>query len=440
MNMNKLVMRIFKSRSIQNSEWIIAQQIFQMLLQLIVGVLTARYLGPSNYGTLNYTASFVSFIMAVATLGMDSVLIKKLIDYPEQEGLYLGSTMVFRLIASVMSSISISITVAVLNPDDALKVTLVFLQSFQLSFRAIQILDAWFKRHLKSKYVSIGKMLAGLIVSFYKVFLLFTAKNIVWFAISNSLTDGIVAVVEILFYKKEKGQKLRFNVDIGFSVLKESYHFIISGIMVGLYTQMDRIMIGQLLSDKDVGLYTTAAAICGMWIFIPTAIIDSFQANIMEEKKSGNESRYILRLEQLYSFIIWMCLIVSLCVSVIAGPVVNLMYGSAYMGAVETLKILIWSETFSMIGTARGIWILCENKNRYVKYYLFVGTVINLTLNSILIPRLGINGASFATLATQVTTSIIAPTFFKETRIHTRIVLEAASFKWFWNRKKKGVS
>ena len=434
MNILSKAKSLLNSKSIKNSGWIIGQQIFQMALQLIVGIFTARYLGPSNYGSLNYTASFVTFFTSIATLGMDGVVIKKLVEHPDDEGLYLGSSMGLRFIASVFSIISVSLIVFILNPSQPIKLVLVFLQSFQLSFKAIEILDSWFQRHLKSKYVSIGKMLACITVSAYKFFLLATAKNIVWFAFSNSLTNGVVMLVEIYFYKKDNGQKLKFNFKIGKEILYESYHFIISGLMVAIYGQMDRIMIGQMLTDTDVGLYTTATAICGMWIFIPTAVISSFQPVIMETKKYQSHESYILKLEQLYSAIIWLCILVSCFVVLLAKPVILVLYGKQYIGAVTTLQIAIWFETFSMIGTARGIWILCENKNKYVKYYLFIGVIVNLILNAVMIPAIGINGAALATLVTQITTSLISPLFFKETRIHTKLVLDALIFKWYWKK------
>ncbi|MBR2555551.1 MAG: flippase [Aeriscardovia sp.] len=435
MNLHNAINHIIKSKNIKNSGWIIGQQVFQMFLQLVVGVLTARYLGPSNYGSLNYTASFVTFVTAIATLGMDAVIIKALIDHPESEGEYLGTAMVFRVVSSFASSISIALIVFVLNLDDQLKVVLVILQSIQLYFKAIQIFDSWFKRYLKSKYVSIGKIVASIAVSAYKIWLLATAKSIVWFAASNSIVDGIIAIIEFYFYKKENGQKLKFRFSTGMKILKQSYHFIIAGLMVSFYSQMDRIMLGQFLTDADVGLYTTAATICGMWIFVPTAIIDSFQASIMETRKNGDYSKYIVRLEQLYGFIIWLCVGVSAVVSILASFIVTVLYGQDYLGSIETLRILIWSETFAMIGTARGIWILCENKNKYVKYYLCIGAVANLILNLILIPIYGNNGAAFATLLTQIITSLIAPLFFKETRIHTKIVIDSALVKWYFQRK-----
>lgn len=427
-----LLGRFKKSREIRNSLWIIGESVLQALISLVIGVLSARYLGPSNFGALNYTASFVAFVTAIATLSMEGVVVKKLVYKPDDEGLYLGSCMLFRFWSAVFSTFAITFAVYVLNPNEPIKIALVLLQSLQLIFKAPLILDSWFQRHLKSKYVSIGKMIACLIVSSYKIYLLVTMKSLVWFAFSNSLTDLVIAVMLYAFYKRQLGQKMTASRKIGAEVLRESYHFIISGLMVAIYGQIAKILLGGMLTDADVGLFTTATSVSAMWIFVPTAIINSFRPMVMECKKSGNERAYIRRLEQLYSGIIWLCVLVSIVVALIAPFAVRLLFGEAYAGASNALRIIIWSETFSMIGCARGIWILCENKNKYVKYYLMIGAVVNVALNSAAIPLWGINGAAWATLITQIMTSVIAPLFFRETRVHTKIVLEAATCKWFF--------
>ncbi len=429
--------RIIKNPNVKNSLWIIGEQVFQMLLSLVVSILSARYLGPENYGTLNYTASIVTLFTSVATLGMESVVIKKMIEKPDSEGKYLGGCIGLRTISSVISTISIVIIISILNPDDTTKMAMALLQSLQLIFRSVHILDSWFQRHLKSRYVSIGKIIASILVSAYKILLLITSKSVMWFAINNSLSDLIIAVFLYFFYKRESQQKIEIKLSYGKDVLKDSYHFIISGLMVAIYGQMDKIMIGKALTDTEVGLYSVATGICGMWIFIPMAIINSYRPMIMELKHAGDEARYLLRLKQLYSGIIWLCFGVSIVICFVGGWVVHLMYGGAYDGAASALKIAIWFESFSMIGTARGIWIVSENKNKYVKYYLGCGVIVNLALNALLIPFWGIDGAAVATLATQITTSMIAPLFFKETRIHTKYVLESMAFLWI--RDMKGV-
>ena len=430
------IKNILKNKTALNAGWIIGEQIFQMFMSLVVGVLSARYLGPSNYGTLNYTASFVSFFMSIATLGMEGVVIKKIIAAPEKEGDYLGSCICFRLVSSFLSIITISLIVYVLNPTEPVKLLLVLPQSLQLVFRAFHVFNSWFQRHLKSKYVSLGKMIACILVSSYKIFLLATQKSIFWFAFSNSLTDLIIVALLYLFYKKENDQKLRCKISLGKEVLSESYHFILSGLMVAIYSQMDKIMIGSMLTDIDVGFYTTATAISNMWIFVPTAIINSFRPTILELKQQGKEVGYIRRLKQLYSGIIYLCIFVSFAICLLANPIIRILYGEAYMGAISILQIAIWFETFSMIGTARGIWILGENKNKYVKYYLGIGAVVNLILNTLMIPTLGAKGAAIATLITEIATSIIAPMLFKETRIHTKYVLDAFLLNWYFKKEE----
>jgi len=378
--------RLIKSNNVKNSFWIIGQQIVQMLIQFIVGILVARYLGPSNYGSLNYTASFITFATSITTLGMDTVVIKKIIDHPNKEGEYLGSCIVFRLFASILSMISVCIVVYILNPNEPVKLILICLQSFELFFKAMQLFDSWFQCHLMSKYVSLGKVIASLAVSCYKIYLLQTSKSIIWFAVCNSLSDAIIVIFEFYYYKKMNGQALKYELCYGKEVLHESYHFIISNIMIAVYSQMDRVMIGQMMADVDVGLYSTATAISGMWLFIPVAIINSFQPLIIQTKNNSSNHDYLRRLKQLYSFVIWICIIVSIAICILAPFIVNVLYGSAYYGAISTLRISIWSELFAIIGTARGIWVLCENKNKFVKYYLFIGVVVNLILNYLMIP------------------------------------------------------
>ena len=109
------MLHLLRSRNAKNASWIIGEQIFQMLISFLIGILTARYLGPSNYGVLNYTASFVAFVTSIVTLGMDGVVLKKIISSPEKEGLYIGSCIVFRIISAILSSISIIIVVYVLG-------------------------------------------------------------------------------------------------------------------------------------------------------------------------------------------------------------------------------------------------------------------------------------------------------------------------------------
>jgi len=421
------VKKILKSKLVKNASWIMFEKIFQMFISLVVGMLTARYLGPSNYGMISYVASFIAFATPICNLGMDTVLIKKIVEHPDDEGEYVGTAIIMELIVSIISYVAISLIIALNDFPNTTKIIVVCLQSLLLIAKSVEPIDYYFQAKLMSKYTSIAKITGYLIMSGYKVFLVFTQKSIEWFAFASSLDMIVIAILYICIYIKKKNQKLKFNFEIGKKILKESYHFILSSLLVVLYTQMDKMMLGKMLSDTDVGLYTAATTICTYWGFIPLAIINTLRPVIYESKKKN--TNYIEKLKFLYCVVFWISIFFCTVITIFSKEFILILYGKDFLIAKTTLIIAVWYTAFAYLGTARGIWIVIENKHKYVKNFVMIGALMNFILNYILIPVYGINGAAFATLLTQFTVAIIAPMFYKETRISTKYMIESIVFK-----------
>lgn len=421
--------KLTKNRFIQNTSWILGANLVQMVLSFIIGMISARYLGPSNFGVINYAAAIVAFFTSIANLGMEGVLVNEFTRKEYKNSEVLGTSLVMGLVSSIISSILVVLLVGVLKQWDRLMIVVTFLQSLTLVFKAFNVFDYWFQSKLLSKYPSIIKCLSYIVMSAYKIFLLVTNKSVIWFAFSLGVdTLSIALGLMFCYFVIEKG-KIRFNERLIWHILAQSSPFIISSLVSVIYTQMDKVMIELFLNDSaQTGLYSAALTVCTTWLFLPQAFITSARPVILT-MKDRNDSRYIVRLKQLYSFIIWGCIAVAAAITICAPIIIKILYGDAYVAAANTLRILIWYTVFSMIGTARGIWILCEKKNRYVWRYLIVGSIVNVILNACLIPYMGISGAALATVFAQFTSAIIAPVFYKETRIHTKYVLESFFLK-----------
>lgn len=419
--------KIFSNKVAGNTIWIISERVVQMIISIIVGALSARYLGPSNYGLLNYGAAFVTFFSCIAKLGLDSIIVKEIIDNNENEGTIIGTSIVMRMISSIISIIIMVSLISILKPSDNVIILLSFLQSLSIIFQIYEIIDCWFQSKLKSKYVSIAKIIAYLVVSVYKIFLLVTEKSVVWFAVSMSLDYFIILIILLIMYKKNKGQKFVVSKEKAKYLLKNSYHFIISGLVVIMYSQMDKIMIGNMIDEFQLGLYSAASTICGYMGFVPEAIINSFRPIIYEAKK--NNKKYLEKLKMLYFIVFWLGIMFCIFVTIFSKSIILILYGEEYISAQITLIIAVWYTAFAYLGSARSIWIVSEKKNKYVKKYVIIGGIINLLLNLSLIPSLGINGAAIATLISQIVVALIAPLFYKETRVSTKIIIEGIFLK-----------
>lgn len=413
---------------VSNSIWIIGGQIFQMGLTLIIGMITARYLGPSNYGVIGYTASYVSFFNVICQLGFTSTIVKELLDHKENQGEILGTTIFFRVCTSLISSVILTALIYVLDDGDLLVVKVAFLQSLSLVFHSFDMIHYWYQSRLESSVSVKIQSMAYLVMAAYKILILATGKSVEWFAFSTTLEIAVVAISLLWVYRRSRGQKLTVSFAAGKNILKYSYHFILSGLMATIYSEMDKIMLGQMMSDTAVGYYTAAVKISTMWSFILMAFINSARPVIISSR-SNSQEQYIKQLKRLYASIIWIGIVVAFCFTVGGKWLVYLMYGAEYMPATSTLQISAWQTMFAMLGSARGIWIVCENKGKYVKYYLGIGAVINIILNYMLIPVYGAGGAAVATLATQMFTAVFAPLIFKETRAYGKHVLESFLLK-----------
>lgn len=422
--MRGILQRLFKSKFIQNTGWIMFAQIYQMLLSLVIGVISARYLGPSNYGTINYAASYISFFTIACALGLEGIVVKEMVDNRESEGVVLGSSIVMRFVAGFLSMIAVCVIVAVVNPGDKTLSVVAFLQSLVLLFNAFHIIDFWYQSLLRSKVSSIIKCIAYTGMSLYRVWLLVTGKGVEWFAFATSLDALLIAILFLYCYKKDGEHKLKFSSTMSKHLIGLSYHLIISYLMAAVYNQMDRLMIGRLIDQTHVGYYAAASTICHMWLFIPTALANSAQPLIMELKKK-DESLYIKRLNQLSSAIFWMGVLFAILITSLSHFIIDVLYGADYVQAREPLVFIIWSTVFSAMSNSRSIWMICENKQKYTKHILACGVVINLILNAIWIPLIGMNGAAMATIITELVCCFIVPYILKPTREFAKYQVKA---------------
>ena len=234
-------------------------------------------------------------------------------------------------------------------------------------------------------------------------------------------------IVAFFFWRERSGLKLRYSKPDASELIRNSYHFIISGLAVTFYSQIDRIMIGKTLSAEAVGFYSAAAAIAVMWEFVPNALINSTRPVILSLRKDHYE-QYLRRFQELLMVVTFLSVLVSLIVSIFGKLAILILYGEQYLPAVQSLSILVWSTGFAMIGTTRGIWIVAEGYNQYTKYYILIGAGVNLVLNLLFIPIWGITGAAITTLISQITVAFISPLFFKKARQFDAIYF--ASFKY----------
>ena len=399
-------------------------------------MLSARYLGPSNYGLINYAASIAAFCIPIMQLGMRSTLVKEIVDRPEKEGQTMGTAIGMSVISSILCIIGITTFTVIANGDEKTTVIVCLLYSTSLIFQALEMVQYWFQAKLISKYTSLTMLFAYIVVSIYKTILLITRRNIYWFTVAQVIDFFIIAVVLLFIYKRVGGQKLTFSFKRGRELLSKSRYYIISGMMVTLFAQTDKIMLKFMVGDSGVGQYSAAVASAGLTGFIFAAIIDSFRPSIIESKKAGS-TNYGKKVGILSAIIIYLSLLQSLGMTLFSDLIVYILYGEDYAQSAGILTVLVWYTTFSYMGSVRNIWILAEEKHKYLWIINMSGALGNIALNLALIPIWGVQGAAIASLVTQIFTNFIIGFIMPPIRDFNKLMLKGLNPSFVYTEAKK---
>lgn len=395
-----------KNRVLKNTTWIVGCKVAQSVISFVIGMITARYLGPSKYGLVSYAASIVAFFQPIMKLGLDSTIVQEFIYDPHNEGKIMGTSLVFNIIASLASVVGIASFVMLADAGETETIIVCFLYSLVLIFQACEMTQYWFQSKLMSKYPSIVALIAYVCVSIYKVYILVAEKGIRWFAVVHVIEAAIIALLLLILYKKAGGMKLSFSFSLGRRMLGKSKYYIISGLMVVVFQQIDRIMLKLILGEAETGFYSAALTCVGITAFVFGAIIDSARPPILESRKVSMKS-YEKRLVLLFSVITVLSVAQSLFMTLLAKPMISILYGQEYAPAADVLQIAVWYIAFGYYGMVRDIWILAEGKQKYLLGINLMGALVNVVGNLLLIPVCGACGAAVASVVTQFFTNFV---------------------------------
>ena len=384
---------------IGNSSWIFFDKIVRMGMGLVVGVWVARYLKPEGFGLLNYAIAFASLFGALATFGMDGIVVRELVKIPEHRDEVLGTAFALRLVSGALTFCIVLAAVSIMRRGELLAIFMVGLLAAQFIFQSLNVIDLYFQSRVESRFTVYATNSAFLAMALLKVVLILSKAPLLAFAWAAL---GEVALGCLLLLVMYRARRLtvgnwRFSTNLMRRILADSWPLVLSGISIMIAMRVDQVLIGQMLNDKQVGIYSAATRVSEIWYFIPVGIAGSAFPLLVAGKKQ-DEKLYYTRLQKLYNVLTMLSVSIALLMTFLSGPVVHLLYGSTYAASSGVLSILIWSGVPMSIGCAWSNWMLLENRTKMMFTFQVIGAMINLIMNLILIPRFGILGSAYATL------------------------------------------
>lgn len=412
---------------LKNTSWLFGEKILRLTVGVFVGIWIARYLGPKQFGILNYAQSFVGLFAVTASLGLDGIVVRELIKNEDRAEELIGTAFYLKLTGAIFSIILLSIAVNFMSNDNYTN-TLFFIIASATLFQTFNIIDFYFQSKVLSRYIVYANTIGLLISSLIKVVLIVNKApllSFVWVILFDSV---ILALGFIYFFIKKtelKIQNFKFYRGTAVALLRDSWPLFLSGIVISIYMKADQVIINELLGPEEVGQYAAAIRLSEAWYFIPMVIASSLFPAIISAKNQSEEL-YNSRLQKLYDLMVWMSIIIALPMTFLSNWIVRILYGGEYDEAGNVLMIHIWTGVFVFLGVAFSGYLTAENKTKKAFYRTLLGAVLNVILNYVLIPIYGIIGSAIATLLGQFFANYVYDIFDKD--LHQQLKMKTKSF------------
>jgi len=391
--------RISAQRVMTNAFWLSSDHVYRLAIGVVVSVWMMRYLGPQQFGQISFALAFVALFSGFSNLGLDGVIVRDLVKTPHAVDDILGSAWILKFVGSGTALLLATAAISWLRPDDPLGIWLVFLSAGAFLFQSLDVIDMWFRSSLRSRLSVIPKTITVTVAALGKSGLILAGAPLIafaWMGLAEAMLGGF-ALLAMFVWLGGNLRTWRIQADRVRALAREGLPLALSSMVVILYMRIDQVMLGEMLDDEAVGMYTAAIRVSEIFYFIPNALVMSIAPVLVQARESG-ESIYLARVEQMFSSIAIPAILIAIPMSMLAGPLISLVLGPDFISAAPVLQVHIWALLFVALGIASGQYLLLEGQNSISLQRTAMGAVVNVGLNLLWIPRYGVLGAAWASL------------------------------------------
>lgn len=405
---NKLPITATKKLIVQNLFWAILGKFTNLLCGLVIGALVARYLGPKQYGLMNYVISYVFLFQTFATLGLDAIEIREEskgdVPYPT----IIGTAFRLKLVFGALLMMAVYIT-SLITEADLYTTILVLIYSFSIILNSFNVIRNYFTAIVQNEYVVKAEISRALLSAFIKGILLLLHAPLVFFIFTAMFDFFLLATGYSMAYIKQIGKIKEWHYDRAYAyyLLKESFPLLLTNAAVIIYQRIDQVMIGQMIDKTSVGYFAVASQFTEVLIYIPMMLAQTIMPILVKAREKGI-AEYRLKSQQFMNISLWSSLLLSILTSICAYWIVRLTFGTAYLPSVIILQVMAFKAASVAMSNTAGAMLITEGLQRMAIFRDILGCIVCVVLNYLMLPHYGIIAAAYIAILSNISAGYLA--------------------------------
>lgn len=412
---NKIISRFnisaTQQKVVKNLVWAVVGKIVTLLGSLLVGIFVARYLGPQQYGLMNYVFSYIAVFQVFATFGLDSIEIREEAHRNEEKNKLIGTAFLLKILFAIITILLVVVSVWIFEADTFTR-WMIIMYSLSMIMNSFGVIRNYFTSIVWNEYIVKTEITRTIVGAGIKVALLLIHADLFWFILSTLFDTILLASGYIVSYKSkiDKIRNWTFDKATALYLIKQSFPLLLSGAAVVIYQKIDQVMLGNMIDKTAVGYYSVAGKFTEICLFIPT-ILSQTITPVLVKAYHNDLKDYQKKAASFMNITIWGSIIICIVICLISRPLIKYTFGTEYAAAVTLLQIMIFKTIGYASAQITGAFIVIEKKQKYVVIRNIIGCVVCIGLNLLLIPRYGVTGAAIASVITAICTGYFAHLF-----------------------------
>lgn len=390
--------KIFK-----NFLYILSGSIIEKILSFVFLMVVARYYGEEVFGSYNFAKSIVSYFIMISTMGIQSYAVLLISKEPQNSHKIYREIVSVELVLSAISSILL-IIFTIFFPINRIMILLVGTTIVIQSLNT----DWFFRAKQELSYVSYSTIMSS-ILQCVLIFGLINSnnRNVYFLPIVVSVSYLIPYSYLIIISKNKFKLNLFFVKGDVLYYIRNGIPFFFSGVFAAINGNIDIIILGFMKTNKEVGLYSAAYGIINTLVLFVSIIFAPIYPSLVEAISQNR----LEKVDKLISTVSKVLLIFIVPITIggiaVSNNLISLVFGKNYEGVTQTFCILLLFTFVLYFREIYGYILSTSGNQKTYMYIVCLSSIVNISFNFLLIPKIGINGAALATLLSEVINLIL---------------------------------
>jgi O-antigen/teichoic acid export membrane protein len=395
-----------EGRVARNTGWLVIQPLVLNAASVFAMGYITRTLGTDAYGRFTLAFVLVAMFSPFSNMGLRSITVRDIAQDKDATTAHLAKMLTTRTALS-LAAVGVMCLATWLLGYDSLTATLVLIAAGTLVLQAIaSTFHDVFQAHERMSLVAYSQFVGGTALTLLSCLVLFAGFGVIALTVTYVIGGAITLVVAIALMRGVAPIRLQFDFKYASQKLMQAAPFFIPNIIAVVGGKIGAVLLSKFATETSVGFFGAASSLTDRLAVIPDGVCTAIYPTLTVLYATSKLDAANL-FKRFYGYLLILALPIGVGTSLLAGPIISLICGSAFEGAGPVLIVSVWGLAASFV-TSIQFWALgAMHLERVGARIAILSTVVCVVCNVIFIPLWAEVGTALASLVSTVVSFVL---------------------------------